>query len=126
MPRIAGGMMAKANPSWIDENFIISSPTISGARRDRSLKFPRLKKIVPVFGVLVNCSTFNPGNCTAPTIPSVLNARSVILRITASVRSRDEPSGSLTPPMRYSLSWVGMNPPGTVRNRFTAPTTSAQ
>src|SRR3546814_17711937 len=34
----------------------------------------------------------------------------------ASVRAIDAPSGSLTPAIRYSLSWVGLNPAGTALN----------
>ncbi len=119
MPRIAGGMIANENASCTPANFMLSSAVISAALRSRTAKSSRPKKIVPVFGVLLNCIAFRPGNATALATPSVAFAISLTLRTTASVRSSDAPGGSCTPPIRYILSWVGMKPLGTAQN--TAP-----
>ncbi|CAH0301119.1 hypothetical protein SRABI106_03776 [Rahnella aquatilis] len=108
--------MEKANPSWICEILALISALISAAVRVRSLSGFNAKNTVPVFGVLVNCKAFNPGNATASITPSVLNPIALILRITASVRDKDAPSGIFTPAIRYSLSCVGIKPPGTALN----------
>src|SRR3546814_17748072 len=73
--------------------------------------------ISPVLGVLVNCSAFRPGNAIECATPSVFIAMSATFDSMASVRAIDAPSGSLTPAIRYSLSWVGMNPAGTALHR---------
>jgi hypothetical protein len=46
----------------------------------------------------------------------MLRAASATFFSAASVRSIDAPSGSFTPAIRYSLSWIGMKPRGTHAN----------
>ncbi len=76
----------------------------------------------PVLGVLVNCSAFKPGNEMVWATPSVSWAILATLRSISSVRAIDEPSGSFTPAIRYSLSWVGMKPGGTSLKITPVPT----
>lgn len=80
---------------------------------------------MPVFGVLVICRAFRPGNATALATPSVSSATSMTLLSSASVRPMEEPSGSFTPAIRYILSWVGMKPPGTALNIRPVPSSSS-
>ncbi|MNE53101.1 hypothetical protein D3C87_1958040 [compost metagenome] len=76
------------------------SALICAALRVRVLKDSSAKNTVPVLGVLVNCNAFSPGKATASVTPSTLRPMALILRITASVRSSDAPSGIFTPPIR--------------------------
>ena len=99
MPRIGGGMIEKAKPSWICEMRALISALICAAVRVRVLNDSSAKNTVPVFGVLVNCSAFRPGKATASVTPSTLRPMALILRITASVRSSEAPSGIFTPPI---------------------------
>lgn len=102
------------------------SALICAAVRVRVLNDSSAKNTVPVFGVLVNCSAFRPGKATASVTPSTLRPMALILRITASVRSSEAPSGIFTPPIRYSLSCVGIKPPGTVLNITPAAASSSR
>ena len=117
-------MNAKVKPSWIVANFRLSSAVISSAVRERSLKGSRVKKITPLFGVLVNCSGLRPGKAISLATPSVSSASAAIFLSTASVRSIEAPSGIFTPAITYSLSCTGMKPAGTVLNIRPAPTSS--
>jgi hypothetical protein len=51
--------------------FWLISAVISLALRVRSLNGFRVKNTTPLFGVLVNCSGFRPGNATSLATPSV-------------------------------------------------------
>jgi hypothetical protein len=89
-------MKAKVKPSWIDENFWLSSAVISAALRERSLNGSRVKNTTPLFGVLVNCSGFSPGKATSWATPSTPFAIAAIFFSAASVRSIEAPSGIFT------------------------------
>ena len=80
---------------------------ISFADLLRSLNGLSGKNTTPLFGVLVNCSGFRPGNATSWPTPSMLRAAAATFFSAASVRSIDAPSGIFTPAIRYSLSCVG-------------------
>jgi len=58
----------------------------------------------------------SPGKPIACSMPGVAKAICDIWRTTRSVRSSEAALGRCTTPIRYCLSWLGMKPPGTIRN----------
>ena len=68
---------------------------------------------MPALGATLKPLMLSPGNATAASTPGCFRPMSDIRRITASVRSKDEPSGNCAKATRYCLSCVGTNPVGT-------------
>ena len=74
----------------------------------------KVKKTMPALGATLNPLMLNPGNATAASTPGCFRPMSDIRRMTASVRSSDEPSGNCANATRYCLSCVGTKPVGTL------------
>ncbi len=115
--------------SLIDANCALRSaarakPESSLVRR--SSKGLSVTNTIPEFGLAVKPLMLKPGKATLDWTPGWSSAICDMRRITASVRSRDAPSGSCAKATRYCLSCVGTKPVGTCRKpqpaRNTSPT----
>ena len=73
-----------------------------------------VKKTMPEFGATLNPLMLSPGNATAASTPGCFMPMSDMRRMTSSVRSSDEASGSWASATRYCLSCVGTKPVGTL------------
>ncbi len=116
-PRTGGGGTARTKASWMPLNFWFNAAAMAGplpwAERRSSNGF-KATKTMPALGATLKPLMLRPGKATADSTPGVLKAMSDILRITASVRSREAASGSCAKATRYCLSWVGAKPVGTL------------
>src|SRR5271170_857800 len=72
------------------------------------------KKTIPALGATLKPLMLNPGNATAESTPGCFKPMSDMRRMTASVRSSDEPSGNCANATRYCLSCDGTKPVGTL------------
>ena len=75
-----------------------------------------LSNTMPLFGELVNPLIERPGKAMALETPGCFSARSLIWRMTASVRSNEAADGSCVKAIRYCLSCVGTKPLGILLN----------
>ena len=115
-PITAGGGTASTNASWMAAIRWFNAPAMAGPLRlgvVRSSNGLRVKKTMPALGATLKPLMLKPGNATAASTPGVFRPMSDILRMTASVRSSDEPSGNCAKATRYCLSCVGTKPVGT-------------
>ena len=78
----------------------------------RSSNGARPKNTMPSLGAAEKPAMDRPGKATESMMPGTLSAIALISRITASVRSMEEPAGSCAMPIRYCLSGAGTKPDG--------------
>ena len=92
-----GGMTVRTNASVMPLNSRFNAAAMAGPVRSgvlRCSKSFKQKKTMPAFGATLKPLMLSPGNCTALSTPGTFSPISPMRRITASVRSRDAPSGS--------------------------------
>ncbi len=102
-PRTGGGGMTMTRASWMSEVAFSTSPVMTAALRPtsaRSFAPLRVRNITPALVVLVKVAPSKPAMITALATPSTVRACLAARRHTSVVRSREEPDGSWTTPIR--------------------------
>ena len=102
--------------SWISPKAWYNWPMMALAERSGLRRFSKsssVMKAMPELGLAVNPLGERPGNATEAATPGTFMAKSLMRRMTASVRSSEAASGNWATQMRNCLSCDGMKPAGT-------------